>query len=301
MPTISRDLRTFLIATFAINWLLALAYFLSPLDYDGYSAMIFAMAYMLVPGIVAIVIDRRAGRKVMSSLWMRFRPNWWWLFAWVIGPVLAIAALVAALLIPGIGFDPGMEAMLLEIETALGDQEGADEAREFIEQFPPWVFMLIQLGQVLVAGATINAVFGLGEELGWRGLMLRELVDQRFWKSAGYIGVVWGIWHAPLILQGHNYPEHPIVGVAMMVVFCVLLSPLFSWVTIKCKSVIAAAIFHGTLNASAGLSMIYLDEFIPLITGIHGLVGMAVLVVANLLLWWLAKPRFDESVDLPFP
>jgi uncharacterized protein len=295
----NKTLRTYLLLTFGLCWLLALAFYLSPLEYEGIPAYGVAMFYMLIPGVVALVIDRRAGRNLKKSLWLNFRPNFWWLAAWLVPVGLSFAALGAALLIPGVGFDWGMQGLLTLLEGMLTEEQMA-EAREEIASFPPLLLFAIQLGQALAAGATINAVFGLGEELGWRGLMLRELAHRGFWTSAGIIGFFWGLWHAPLILQGHNYPEAPVLGVAVMTLWCILLSPIFSWLTVKCRSVIAAAILHGTLNASAGFSIVYLDNVIPLITGIHGLVGMGLLLIVNGALFFFARPTLEinELFDL---
>ncbi|MEA5389248.1 hypothetical protein VB779_21050 [Haloarculaceae archaeon H-GB11] len=52
---------------------------------------------------------------------------------------------------------------------------------------PPVVFLV---GQGLVAGLTINAVVALGEELGWRGLFLRELSPLGFWRLSVLTGAV---------------------------------------------------------------------------------------------------------------
>ncbi len=294
MSVENKTLRHFLIITFAVNWTMAAVFYLAPFEYGGVAGTLMAMAYMLVPGIVAVTLDWRAGRPIRSSLWLNFSLNRWWLVAWVLMPLLAFAALGAAILVPGIGFDIEMEGLFEQLGVFLSDDELA-EARDQVGEFPPGVFVALQLGQGLIAGATINAVFGLGEELGWRGLMLRELAAKGFWKSAGIIGVVWGIWHAPLILQGHNYPDHPVIGVAVMTLWCLLLSPLFSWVTLKSRSVIAAAIMHGTLNATFAFSFIFLDRIIPLITGLNGLIGAAVLVVANAALYWFGRPELTAD------
>ncbi len=245
--------------------------------------------FMLIPGIVALVIDKRAGRRVRSSLWIHFRPNRWWIVAWLSPVFLALAALGAALLLPNIGFDPGMDEMLRQLESMLSEDELA-AAKEQLNRFPFGIFLFIAILQGLGAGATINAFFALGEELGWRGLMLRELAHKGFWTSAAIIGVVWGVWHAPLILQGHNYPDNPMLGVFAMTIFCLLLSPLFSWVTLKCRSVIAAAIMHGTLNATGALSIIFLDNFADLVVGITGAVGLSILLVLNIALYFFARP-----------
>jgi len=103
-----------------------------------------------------------------------------------------------------------------------------------------------------------------------------------FWKSSVIIGVIWGIWHAPIILQGHNYPQHPVVGVLMMTIWCVLLAPIFSYVRLKANSVIAAAIIHGSLNATAGLSLMVVKGGNDLTVGAAGLAGFIVLAFVNI-------------------
>ncbi|RVU48025.1 CPBP family intramembrane metalloprotease [Lujinxingia sediminis] len=284
--------------TFIACWGWAGALFLAGVEYGGAMSLIIALPYMLIPAIVAMVVDRGGGRRVRESLAIRLKLNRWWAVGWVLPVVLAFAALFAALLIPGVGFDVGMGGMLETLSGVLPSDEMA-KAEQALAQFPPLLFLLIQLVQGLVAGATINAVFAFGEEAGWRGLMLRELAPMGFWKSALVIGAVWGVWHAPLILQGHNYPEHPVLGVGMMTLWCVLLSPLFSWVTVRGGSVLVAALMHGTLNATFAFSFLYLDRTIPLVTGLNGVVGMGVLVVANVLLWVVGRPELDGGMWAP--
>jgi membrane protease YdiL (CAAX protease family) len=142
------------------------------------------------------------------------------------------------------------------------------------------ILMGLLLG--LIAGITINAVAGFGEELGWRGFLQRELGFLGFWKSSVTIGAIWGVWHWPLILRGHNYPQHPVIGIFMMVVLCVLLAPIFSYVRLKAKSVIAAAIIHGSFNGTYGLALIVVKGGSDLTVGVVGLAGFVVLVIINL-------------------
>jgi membrane protease YdiL (CAAX protease family) len=143
---------------------------------------------------------------------------------------------------------------------------------------PIWITLL----QGLIAGITINAVAGFGEELGWRGFLQNELGYLGFWKSSALIGAIWGIWHAPIILQGHNYPQHPVAGVFMMIVWCLLLGPIFSYVRLRAKSVIAAAIIHGSLNGTFGLSIMLVAGGNDLLIGGTGLAGFIVLAIINL-------------------
>jgi membrane protease YdiL (CAAX protease family) len=125
-----------------------------------------------------------------------------------------------------------------------------------------------------LAGATINGFFAFGEELGWRGLMLVETQQWGFWRSNALIGLVWGLWHAPVILMGYNYPGHPFAGVGMMMLFCLAGSYPLAYVAFKSRSILAPSIFHGNINAIAGGAMLFISEANPLAGGLVGTVSV---------------------------
>jgi membrane protease YdiL (CAAX protease family) len=75
-----------------------------------------------------------------------------------------------------------------------------------------------------------------------------------------------------------------------MAAFQLLLSPIFSYIRIKSGSVIAAAILHGTLNATGGLSIMIVNGN-DLVTGVTGASGFIILSILNLLIFVL-----DHSV-----
>jgi membrane protease YdiL (CAAX protease family) len=125
---------------------------------------------------------------------------------------------------------------------------------------------------------TINAVFAFGEEIGWRGYLVELFKGQGFIRTSVVTGAIWGLWHAPLILNGHNYPQHPVAGVFMMVLMCILFTPILLYFRQKSGSVIVAAIMHGTFNGVVGLSNIFVLPFNDLLVGAPGLAGMLVLL-----------------------
>lgn len=106
-----------------------------------------------------------------------------------------------------------------------------------------------------------------------------------FFKAAIIIGFIWGIYHAPVILMGYNYPQHPQIGVLMMIIFCILLTPLFLYITIKSKSVIAAAILHGTMNGTYGITLMMTDGGNDLTIGLTGLAGFIALTITLICLF----------------
>src|SRR5262249_53074594 len=243
--------------------------------------LILSVVYMFMPLSVAVVVQKLVYHAPLKdSCRINFRPNRWFLVAWLLPPVIALATLGVALLLPGVGFSSHMAGMFERFQ-GLVTPEQLEEMKQQAEALPIHPFWLGLL-QGLVAGVTVNAVAAFGEELGWRGLLLRELESLGFWRASTLIGIVWGFWHAPLIVLGHNYPEHPWAGVFMMTVMTVLLSPLLGYVTLRANSVLAAAIFHGTFNATAGLALLVVPGGRDLIVGVTGLAGFIVLFLADI-------------------
>ena len=89
-----------------------------------------------------------------------------------------------------------------------------------------------------------------GEELGWRGYLLPKLTKGLSKFSATIItGLIWGIWHIPIILSGYNYGgEHPLLGSLAMIVFCVIIGVFSAFLFYKVKSIWVPVIFHASIN-----------------------------------------------------
>ena len=159
-----------------------------------------------------------------------------------------------------------------------------------------WGLIGITLLSGLFAGITINAVFAFAEEIAWRGFLMKEFKGKKFLSVVLWIGVIWGLWHAPIILNGHNYPQHPVVGVLMMVVFCILLTVMLMYFREKSGSVIVAAIMHGTFNAVAGVTAAVVTPANDLLYGAAGLAGMIVLLVVDVCLCLYDKYVSKENI-----
>ncbi|MDD4364056.1 MAG: CPBP family intramembrane metalloprotease [Atribacterota bacterium] len=247
-------------------------------------SLIISTAYMFIPLTVTILLQKVIYKEdIKKSLDVSFRINRWFIIAWILPILLTFLTLGINIMLPDVEFSPDLGGFFARLESSLSPEQLA-LIKQQAENFPAHPFW-IGIFQALLAGVTINAVAGFGEELGWRGFLQKELNYLGFWKSSMLIGFVWGIWHAPLILQGHNYPENPQFGVLMMIMFTLLLSPIFSYVRLKAKSVLAAAIIHGSLNASIGLPLMILKGGNDLTTGITGLSGFAALLMINLVLF----------------
>jgi len=244
---------------------------------------IMAAIYMFTPLISVIIVKKIYKEKLFSNLLISFKINRWFFIAWLIFPIFTFVTLGINILFPGISFNPDLTGFISRFESYVDiPPETIEEMINVVNSYPRFLFILIILLQGLIAGITVNAVAGFGEEIGWRGFLLKELKEMKFLKVSLIIGFIWGIWHAPLILMGHNYPDHPRIGVFMMIIYCILLTPIFQYITIKSKSVITAAIAHGTHNAIFGFVIIASDGGNDLTRGATGIAGFITLIIFNI-------------------
>jgi len=273
----------FLGLTFGGSWLVAGIFYALGGRLQSLLALPVLLVFMFMPMTMAIVVQKLVYKQPLAEpLGISFKLNGWFLVAWLLPIIVALGTLGAGLLLPGVEYAPDLAGLFERLAGTLPPDQ-VERARQAVTSLPIHVFWVSLLG-ALAAGPTINAVAGFGEELGWRGLLQRELAPLGFWKSSLLIGFFWGLWHAPIIAQGYNYPQHPLAGVLMMTALTVLLAPLFSYVRLKAKSVIAAAVMHGSLNASGGLAILLVRGGDDLTVGVTGLAGLLVLGVMNLCL-----------------
>ena len=86
-----------------------------------------------------------------------------------------------------------------------------------------------------------------------------------------------------------------------MVVFCVLLGIIELYFVLKTKSMIVAAIFHGTINAVSGMTIYFTLGGNDFMNGMAGLAGFIVMAVTIACLWcydrYIAKERiFSQTL-----
>ncbi len=112
----------------------------------------------------------------------------------------------------------------------------------------PWpVFVLRNATLLFLLGGFLPA---LGEEIGWRGLLVPQLAKLTSFTNVALIsGAIWAVWHYPLILFADYHATAPRwFALLCFSVMVIGISFPFAWLRLKSGSLWAAAILHASHN-----------------------------------------------------
>lgn len=223
---------------------------------------------MWVPAVSTVVVARCITKEGLGSVNLRLGP---------LRPYLASALLIPASFVLvyaltwllGLGV-PDWRLSYIKLAAA---KLSADTAK----MPDSWVLLPAIFASSVVLGPTVNGIFGFGEEFGWRGYLLPKLMPLGKWKAYLLLGVIWGLWHAPLILAGFNYPGYPILGVVAMIGLTTAFGIYINEMTLRHRSVILAGWIHGAFNGQFyGIWYMLFPNVNPLLGGVTGVVGITV-------------------------
>ena len=250
-------------------------------------------AVMFFPAI-GVLLTRLITREGFKNAWIR--PNIkgnikTYLLAYFGPSILTFLGVIVYFLIFPSHFDSefGFLAATLEASGA-----GAETL-----PIPLSLLVISQALTGLFLGPIMNIVTCFGEEWGWRGYLLPKMAEKLPALPMLLInGFIWGLWHAPLTAIGHNYgvgyPGFPFTGIAAMCFFCIVMGIFLSYVSMKTKSCIPAALGHGSLNSIAAIGMYFTKDggnpFIgPAPTGFVGAIPFIVVAVIMLVFYFGKK------------
>lgn len=256
----------FLIITFTLAWASALVIYLTggiansqvvvPTLGMTLAGILMATGMMWAPA-VAHILTRLITREGWQDLWLRPKMSrgWkYWLLAWFVPGILIISGAVAYFLIFPQNFDPRLSGFQAQLEAQMAQYGSTDTL-----PINPWTILIMQGVQALLMAPVLNALFTFGEEFGWRAYLLPKLLPLGGHKAVLISGVIWGVWHWPVILMGYNYgfdyPGAPWLGLLGMVWFTVMLGIVISWLTIRAGSVWPAVIAHGAGNGIGAIGL----------------------------------------------
>ncbi|WP_311243036.1 CPBP family intramembrane glutamic endopeptidase [Microbacterium sp. WCS2018Hpa-23] len=253
-------------------------------------------AMMLTPAISALVITftmriPAPGERVrFLGLWP-LRPAkrvvWLMVVGWLAPPLLVGLAILLAAALGFVRLDPTFAGFSAELAKML--PEGTP--------MPPVELLVISQIAMIPLGALINSVLAFGEELGWRGWLVPALRPLGTWPTLIISGAIWGLWHSPVILLGYNFGRTDITGVLFMIGGCIAWGVLLGWLRLRSASIWPAVLAHGSLNAAAGLVILFAASQPDL--ALAGPLGIAAWIVAAVVIAVLVLTgQFREQPEL---
>ncbi|AKI99634.1 CAAX prenyl protease-like protein [Archangium gephyra] len=303
----TRGVAAFVAIAYGFSWLCVLGFVLGFGTEPGKSPGVFkaiAALSMFGPTVATLLVARKVSPlpslKRDTGLGLGQHRLRFFLLAWLGTPVAVLGSLLLSALVYPQAMDlaglPNVRDLLAQLPP------GAEEKLGKLAE--PRVFLALQVVQGALLGPLVNAPIIFGEEWGWRGYLLPRLLPLGQWRALVLSGVIWGLWHAPLILLGYNYPQHPVLGILLFTVVCVLLGILLGWMRLATGSIWSAVLAHGSLNA-LGPVVAFLghagsppDTALVGITGWPGWLVLAALVGVLVLTRQLPVRQPDEARDV---
>jgi membrane protease YdiL (CAAX protease family) len=121
---------------------------------------------------------------------------------------------------------------------------------------PAPVFILVTAVSMILTGPFLGLITTFGEEYGWRDYLQTELIRLGRVRGVFLLGLIWGIWHWPVIWMGYNYPGQPILGSFAMVIWCLILAYFLAYAVFKSQGIWTAAYLHALSNQSLSFFML---------------------------------------------
>jgi membrane protease YdiL (CAAX protease family) len=245
----------------------------------------YALGIMWCPGLAAVITQLIFHRSLRGLGWKPGRGRY--LLASYALPLAYVLTVYVLVWLLGLGrFDAA------RLEWALRAANGPSSA--------PFSALSSYLAITLTFGFMINCFAALGEEIGWRGLLVPELAKSlTFTKTALISGGIWAIWHWPTILSGeYNNAGIPLwFGMLCFTVMVIGISFPFAWLRLQSGSLWGAVLMHAAhnlfiqaiftpLTADTGITEYVIDEF-----GI----GLALIAPVLVYVFWRRRHEVETT------
>lgn len=115
----------------------------------------------------------------------------------------------------------------------------------------PGLSPLVGVLIIASAGLVSSLISALGEEIGWRGLLVPELIKLTGFRNTVLIsGGIWAAWHMPLLFAAdyHGQGTPILYSVACFVAMVLAIGLVMAWITLKSGSLWPAAMLHAAHN-----------------------------------------------------
>ncbi len=166
-----------------------------------------------------------------------------------------------------------------------------------------WGGLDVQFSTALLAypvAIFLSCLTALGEEIGWRGFLVSRLRRLMGFTQVSFLsGLIWAVWHMPLILFSGYNSSAPILYTALcFTIMAVGISFAFAWLRIKTGSVWTAMFLHAMHNyfIQSHFDRITVDtDITKYLTGEFG-AGLALSAVLVAYIFWAKRGRLSKPL-----
>jgi membrane protease YdiL (CAAX protease family) len=261
------------------------------------------------PGLAVMVMTNVWGRGSLAAYgWSRKKLTFRWLLTSIAAPygvglaVLGLVFLLGNVIgLPGFGkvimFDPaGLYDLSPYFATFFGYSNPGLMMPDELKTAIVLIFIIS-----LIAGPTISLLFNLGEELGFRGFLVRETQALGFMGSNLIVGLIQGIWTLPLFI--YAMPDLGAISLNLVLVtfgyFVALAFPM-AYFSLKSGSIYSSAIFVSVFSFVNTLSVFFIWGEDPYLAGPKGLIGILVLLAITFFIIRWDSQFVENYADLRF-
>lgn len=273
----------YLIFSFGIAWAVWIGSYL--LKVPQTVLQLITAISMWAPALAVLITKKLSGNEKVVDYSMKFevkkniKP---YLVAWFLPFLLAILGGIVYFIV----FPKNLDLSYSYLTDVLGVNLPATVSISLI--------VASQILGAIIYGPFINMFFAFGEEVGWRGFLYPKF-NKQFSKAKTHLimGLIWGIWHTPINMMGHNYGVgyfgYPFTGIVVMCIFTFSTGVILSKLCEKSGTVWTAALAHGSINAPAGIPILFASKSVAQSQiygpGITGLIpSLVVLLVAIIII-----------------
>lgn len=161
----------------------------------------------------------------------------------------------------------------------------------------------IGLLTVALPGLLISILLALGEEIGWRGVLVPNLSKFTTFTLTAFIsGVIWAIWHYPLIVTRlYAASTNILFQLVCFTVGIIGVATMLAWFRLRSGSVWPAVLFHAvhnTLIDSVFQNATSETEFTAYIGTEFG-IGLALAGIVLFLIFWTRRAAVEQDQSTP--
>ncbi len=255
----AKGIIAFLLIAFGIAWLDLLVMWLAGVgSTEGAGAtqpdplfIVMGLPFTFAPAIAAFVVRKWVTREGFADagLKLRLRKGWPYYLSTLLLPIIVVPIAVA------------LWAVVKTVQPDLSVLS--------LESVLPMLVM-----------ALVMPLFYFGEEFGWRGYLQLRLAPGRPLVAAVLTGLIWGVWHYPMLLLGFLGSENKLaLGLLIYPINLAFISIFLGWLQARSRSVWPVCLAHAVEDSITSGMLGLLMAGVPLILawGGFGMAGFAVL------------------------